>query len=206
DTAAPTLPQVETEPGVVMGTVSYMSPEQARGLAVDTRTDIWSLGVMIYEMAAGRQPFEGETASDVMSLILQKEPLPLAHSSPEVPPELERIVRKALRKDKEERCQTIKDLLIDLRNLRKELELSAEMERSAPPLSGRIMSSGQSAAATAHSASSAEYIVKEIKQHKRVAALILGTIIVAAVVLSLFSRRRPSTKDAAPRNVTFTQL
>src|SRR6266498_2673865 len=125
ETAAPTLPQVETAPGVVMGTFSYMSPEQARGLAVDTRTDIWSLGVMIYEMATGRQPFEGETASDVMSLILQKEPLPLAHSWPEVPAELERIVRKALRKDKEERYQTIKDLLIDLRNLRKELELSA---------------------------------------------------------------------------------
>src|SRR6266700_4694233 len=155
ETAAPTLPQVETAPGVVMGTFSYMSPEQARGLTVDARTDIWSLGVMIYEMAAGRQPFEGETASDVMSLILQKEPPPLAHSSPEVPTELERIVRKALRKDKEERYQTIKDLLIDLRNLRKELELSAEMERSAPPLSNSAMSSGgQSAAATAHSASS----------------------------------------------------
>src|SRR6266487_2293031 len=160
ETAAPTLPQVETAPGVVMGTFSYMSPEQARGLAVDARTDIWRVGVMLYEMAAGRQPFEGETASDVMSLILQKEPPPLAHSSPEVPAELERIVRKALRKDKEERYQTIKDLLIDLRNLRKELELSAEMERS-----GRAMSSGQSAAATAHSASSAEYIVTEIKQH-----------------------------------------
>jgi serine/threonine-protein kinase len=68
-----------------MGTVSYMSPEQARGLAVDARTDIWSLGVMIYEMAAGRQPFEGETASDVYLLILQKEPLPLTHSLREVP-------------------------------------------------------------------------------------------------------------------------
>ena len=180
DTAALTLPQVETEPGVVMGTVSYMSPEQARGLTVDTRTDIWSLGVMIYEMAAGRQPFEGETASDVMSLILQKEPLPLAHSWPEVPAELERIVRKALRKDKEERYQTIKDLLIDLRNLRKELELSAEMERSAPP-TGRAMSSGQSAAATAHSASSAEYIVTEIKQHKRGLAVALAAMILLSV-------------------------
>src|SRR5213083_2436331 len=193
DTAAPTLPKVETEPGVVMGTFSYMSPEQARGLAVDTRTDIWSLGVMIYEMAAGRQPFEGETASDVMSLILQKEPPPLAHSWPEVPGELERIVRKALRKDREERYQTIKDLLIDLRNLRKELELSAEMERSAPPISARPVSSGQSAAATAHSASSAEYIVTEIKQHKRAAALILGIVIIAsAAVLYLFSRRSAS--------------
>jgi len=159
DTAAPTLPKIETEPGVVMGTVSYMSPEQARGLAVDTRTDIWSLGVMLYEMAAGRQPFEGETASDVMALILQKEPLPLAHSTPEVPGELQRIVRKALHKDKDERYQTIKDLLIDLRNLRKELELEAEMERSLPPASISAMRSGQSAPATAHSTSSAEYIV-----------------------------------------------
>ncbi|MEK6321467.1 MAG: serine/threonine-protein kinase [Acidobacteriota bacterium] len=91
DTAAPTLPKVETEPGLMMGTVSYMSPEQARALMVDARTDIWSLGVMIYEMASGRQPFEGETASNVLSLILQKDPLPLAHSSPEVPGELERI-------------------------------------------------------------------------------------------------------------------
>src|SRR5256712_1837480 len=207
ETAAPTLPQVETAPGVVMGTFSYMSPEQARGLAVDTRTDIWSLGVMIYEMAAGRQPFEGETASDGMSLILQKVAPPLAHSRPEVPGELDRIVRKALRKDREERYQTIKDLLIDLRNLRKELELSAEMERSAPPISARAMSSGQSAAATAHSASSAEYIVTEIKQHKRATALIVGIVIIAsAAVLYLFSRRSAVLKQTALANATFTQL
>ena len=193
DTGAPTLLQVETEPGVVMGTVSYMSPEQARGMDVDARTDIWSLGVMVYEMAAGRQPFEGETASDVMSLILQKEPLPLAHSLPEVPGELERIVRKALRKDKEERYQTIKDLLIDLRNLRKELELEAEMERSLPPPIGRMLGSGQSVAATSQTKSSAEYIVTGIKQHKRAAALILGMIIVPAAVWYLLSR--PSIRD-----------
>ena len=167
-----------------MGTVSYMSPEQARGLAVDTKTDIWSLGVMIYEMAAGRQPFEGQTASDIMSLILQKEPLPLTHSLPGVPGELERIVRKALRKDKEERYQTIKDLLIDLRTLRKELELEAEMERSAPPATSRMLGNGQSAAATGQYPSSAEYIVEGLKQHKRVAvgslALILTVLAVAA--------------------------
>jgi Tol biopolymer transport system component len=206
DTVLPTVPKVETEPGVVMGTVSYMSPEQARGLAVDARTDIWSLGVMIYEMASGRQPFEGETASDVLSLILQKEPPPLAHSAPEVPGELERIVRKALRKDKEERYQTVKDLLIDLRNLRKELELGAELERSAPPMTGGAMSSGQSAGATAHSASSAEYIVTEIKQHKRAAALIGGIIIVSAAGFYLLSRRSPSIREASLRNATFTQL
>ncbi|MDQ3667201.1 MAG: protein kinase [Acidobacteriota bacterium] len=186
DSVAPTLPKVETEPGVVMGTVSYMSPEQARGLGVDARTDIWSLGVMIYEMAAGRQPFEGQTAGDVMSLILQREPLSLTHSLPEVPGELERIVRKALRKDKEERYQTIKDLLIDLRNLRKELELEAEMERSAPPMSGRATSSGQSAAATAHYASSAEYIVEGLKQHKRAAVGALALLLIASAVAAFF--------------------
>src|SRR2546426_1040503 len=170
-----------------------MSPEQARGLAVDAKTDIWSLGVMIYEMAAGRQPFEGETASDVMSLILQKEPPPLAYSWPEVPAELERIVRKALHKDREERYQTIKDLLIDLRNLRKELELSAEMERSAPPISAEPVSGGQSTAATAHSASSAEYIVTEIKQHKRAAVGALALVLIAsAASFFYFHRTRAS--------------
>ncbi len=144
---------------------------------------------MIYEMAAGRQPFEGETASDVMSLILQKEPLPLAHSSPQVPAELERIVRKALRKDKEERYQTIKDLLIDLRNLRKELELSAEMERSAPPISAEPVSGGQSTAATAHYPSSAEYIVTEIKQHKRAAVGALALILIASAASFFYFHR-----------------
>jgi eukaryotic-like serine/threonine-protein kinase len=162
---------------------------------------------MLYEMAAGRQPFEGETASDVLSLILQKEPPPLAHSAREVPGELERIVRKALRKDKEERYQTAKDLLIDLRNLKKELDLSAEMERSAPPKSGKGVGSGPSAATTVHSTSSAEYIVSEIKQHKRATALvILGMIGVAAVLLYVLTRRSPATKEASLRNMAFTQL
>lgn len=185
DTAAPTLPKVESQPGVVMGTFSYMSPEQARGLAVDSRTDIWSLGVMIYEMATGHQPFEGETASDVMSLILQKEPVPLAHSWPEVPSELERIVRKALHKDKEQRYQTIKDLLIDLRNLRKGLEFEAEMERSSPPTT-RMPASGQSTATIAHSTSSAEYIVSGIIQHKRVAVGALALLLIASAVAAFF--------------------
>ena len=205
DTVAPTLAKVETEPGVVMGTVSYMSPEQARGLAVDARTDIWSLGVMIYELAAGRQPFEGETASDVMSLILQKEPPPVAHSWPEVPSELERIVRKALRKDKEERYQTIKDLLIDLKNLRKELELEAELERSSLPRAV-LTSTAHSSGATTHYPSSAEYIVTEIKQHKRAVGLILGIIIVSAGLLYVLFRRNPLTKETPTIKATFTQL
>ena len=117
ETTALTIPNLDTAPGVVMGTISYMSPEQARGLAVDARTDIWSLGVVIYEMVAGRRPFEAETASDVMAAVLQKEPLPLSKCSPGVPAELERIVSKALRKDKEERYQDVKNLTIDLKGL-----------------------------------------------------------------------------------------
>jgi len=196
---------VKTEEGVIMGTAGYMSPEQARGQSVDCRTDIWSLGVVLYEMLSGHAPFEGETPGDVIVSIIDREPVPLASYVENVPLALDWIVRKALRKEREERYQIIKDLLIDLRNLRKELEVSAEMERSAPP-TGRAMSSGQSAAAPAHSTSSAEYIVTEIKQHKRAALLIGGIIIVSAVGFYLLSRRSPATKEALLRNATFTQL
>ena len=122
DTVASTLTRVETEPGVVMGTVSYMSPEQARGLAVDARTDIWSMGVVIYEMASGHQPFEAETASDVLASILHNEPPAIAHHLSGVPSELERIVSKALRKERENRYQVMKELLVDLKDLKRALE------------------------------------------------------------------------------------
>jgi len=119
---AKTMQLVKTEPGAVVGTVSYMSPEQARGLAVDERTDIWSLGVVIYEMEAEKVPFDGLTNSDVIASILKTEPLLLTRVSPNVPPELQRIVKKALRKDRRERYQTIEDMELDLKNLRREIE------------------------------------------------------------------------------------
>jgi serine/threonine protein kinase len=122
---------VRTIPGTVMGTVNYMSPEQAQGLPVDERTDLWSVGVVIYEMIAGRVPFAGVTTSHTVVDILEKEPAPLAGVGVrKVPPELQRIVSKALAKNPDERYQTAKDMLIDLRNLRKRLELDAEIERS----------------------------------------------------------------------------
>jgi serine/threonine protein kinase/Tol biopolymer transport system component len=130
DPEAPTRALVNTNPGVVMGTAQYMSPEQARGLEVDARTDIFSLGVVLYEMIAGREPFGGETATDTLSNILQKEPPPLARFAAGVPPELERIVAKALRKDREERYQVVKDLLLDLKSLKQELEFAAMRERA----------------------------------------------------------------------------
>jgi serine/threonine protein kinase len=125
---------VRTMPGSVMGTVNYMSPEQAQGLHLDERTDIWSTGVLIYEMVAGRLPFAGVTSSHTVVEILEKEPAPLAKpGTRKVPPEIERIVSKALAKNPDERYQTAKDMLIDLRNLKKRLDLDAEIERSASP-------------------------------------------------------------------------
>jgi TolB-like protein/Tfp pilus assembly protein PilF len=117
--------QQETAPGMVMGTVHYMSPEQARGLEVDGRTDLFSLGVVLYEMVAGRLPFEGTTSSDVLVAILGREPEPLARHRPEVPAELGRVVRKCLEKDRQQRYQSATEFLIDFRKLKREIDSGA---------------------------------------------------------------------------------
>ncbi len=111
-------PSPSTEPGMVMGTMSYMSPEQARGQKVDQRTDIFSLGVMLYEMIAGRRPFEGATTSDVIAALLSTEPPPLSQYCAEAPAKLERIVGKCLAKDREARYQSAEELIVELKTLR----------------------------------------------------------------------------------------
>jgi eukaryotic-like serine/threonine-protein kinase len=128
DSDASTL--IETEPGVLIGTAPYMSPEQARGLELDTRTDIFSIGVVLYEMVAGRRPFEGATISDLMVSILERKPAALATYRRAIPETLEWIVSKAMRKDREERYQTAKDMAIDLRSLEQRLEIDAEVRGS----------------------------------------------------------------------------
>lgn len=133
DVEARTKALVQTSAGMVMGTAHYMSPEQARGEKVDVQTDIWSLGVVLYEMVAGCVPFDRSTPSEVIALILEREPPPLTRFAPNVPAELERIVSKALTKDAEARYQTAKDLLIDLRRLKQRLEVETEIQRSGEP-------------------------------------------------------------------------
>ncbi len=124
---------VNSTPGTVMGTAGYMSPEQARGVEVDHRTDIWSLGVVLYEMVAGQPPFAGATPTDVVVAIVEKEQPPIARHVTHAPAELERIVRKGLRKDPEDRYQIVKEMAIDLRSLRKDLELESQLDRSINP-------------------------------------------------------------------------
>lgn len=209
DGEASTRVLVHTDAGVVMGTSHYMSPEQARGKPVDARSDIWSLGVVLYEMVAGRTPFEGETSTDVLVSITQKEAPPLARFAPNVPAELDWIITKALRKDRDERYQTIKELLTDLRRLKQKIEFEAELERSvspdtlgrstisaaaaAPTISGRVPPTVEQTGAQAPS--SAEYIVSEIKRHKTGAGIIaaLFVLVVGAGVFFYFRHAQALT-------------
>lgn len=122
DREAPTRLGNHTQPGMVIGTAAYMSPEQARGLPVDARTDIFSLGILIYEALAERVPFGGANANEIFASVLSdEEAFPLARYAGEVPAELERVVAKLLRKNRDERYQTSKDVLVDLRRLKDDL-------------------------------------------------------------------------------------
>ena len=118
---AATVPNVKTHPGLVMGTVAYMSPEQARGKLVDARSDIFSFGSMLYQMASGRLPFIGENDLDVVASILYKEPRPLSQSARIIPHDVDLLIKKALRKNREERYQSMREMVADLRDIREDL-------------------------------------------------------------------------------------
>ena len=180
DPESTTLVKMETEPGALIGTVYYMAPEQARGLDVDARADIFSVGVITYEMIAGRRPFGGESNLDALISTLEKEPPPLASSAPGAPLELQRIVTKALRKNREERYQTIKDMLIDLKNLREELAFEAKRDRSSSP----DLEVGKSSATSVHQSvvtNSAEAIPTSTLRKPGRARAIIGALTVVAI-------------------------
>ncbi len=135
ESEAETRAQVKTAPGVIMGTAGYMSPEQARGKKTDARSDIWSLGCVLYEMVAGQAAFNGESGADLIADIVKSNPAPLSNFAGDAPERLEEIVAKTLEKNADERYQTAKDLLIDLRRLKRKLDFASEMERSHAPSS-----------------------------------------------------------------------
>jgi serine/threonine-protein kinase len=191
------LTSFKTDPGTVVGTAIYMSPEQAGGLVVDARTDNFSLGVVMFEMVAGRLPFEGSNTHQILASILSdKEPQSVARYSTEAPAELERIVSKALRKEREQRYQTMKDLTLDLQSLKRHLEFEAQLERSRPSEQRSNEASAAqtvnesapraTAVSTARVTSSAEYLVNEIKRHKASFGVAFTTLIVALGVTGYF--------------------
>ena len=130
DMEAATAIKGGTSPGMIIGTANYMSPEQAKGEAIDARTDIFSFGAVLYEMLSGHLPFEGQTPMEIIGAVIHKEPLPLDKN---IPLEIERIIGKSLRKDRNERYQTIKDLLIDLKDVKQELEFQDKLEKTVSP-------------------------------------------------------------------------
>ena len=189
---------VQTSAGVVMGTVAYMSPEQARGLATDARTDIWSLGAVLYEMLAGRAAFEGPTTSDLIVSVLEREPPPLGTNA-ETPAELQRIVSKMLRKDREERYQLIRDVLLDLKSLREEAEFEGKLKRSGAPAQATMAATKTQGAAQTSSAD-----LSEIRTHKLVAMAAL--LVFAAGGAALYYSTRVRVSNTPTSNVTIDSI
>jgi serine/threonine protein kinase/Tfp pilus assembly protein PilF len=200
-----------TEPGTIVGTVPYMSPEQIRGEPLDTRSDIFSFGAVLYEMVSGRQPFAVGSAAATFSAILTREPAPLARFSTDAPAELQRIISKALRKNREERYQTSKDLLIDLKNMKHRLEFEAETEqsRSSETDDGIAVSTGAPAAvATAGqleiqggqtppttATSSIRTVISRISHRKRATIVAVMLIIIAAAAVFFYFPRTHALTD-----------
>jgi eukaryotic-like serine/threonine-protein kinase len=201
--------RLDVSSGLVMGTVKYMSPEQARGSSVDARSDIFSFGVMIYEMVAGRLPFAGETTSKLIAAILEEEPPPLTQFSPHAAKELQHIVTRCLQKDKRERYPAIQDLLVDLRSLKDRLEVESRLEHSRTltyeggpkTATGKRNAADEMTVSTAdltpkHTAS-VEYLLSEIKRHRpwvgaTVALLFLATVGIGYLTYKSVASKRPA--------------
>jgi len=203
--------RADTDPGKVLGTINYMSPEQAQGLKVDARTDIFSLGIVFYEMVTGHLPFDGATVGEVIGSILNREPAPVTRYLREVPAELERIIAKALAKDREERYQTVKDLLIDLKKLKRRLEFEAEFGHVHPSeahtgngvVTAQLPAVGTKEVAAVRTTSSAEYLISEIKRHKRgVATAVVTLSLMMAAIIYFASNRAIDSLAVLPQVIS----
>ena len=182
----------ETNPGVVMGTPRYMSPEQARGLDVDLRTDIFSLGTVIYELVTGKLPFEGETTSDVIAALIKDEPEPMRTSVPELPIEFEQFVRKALAKDRAQRYQSIAEFASALQALKDEIKLGALVLTHDDSLNAQTI---RTRTATDPHAKQRTERVSLSRGSTLTIALGLIVVVVGVVTILSFRRRSPSVKE-----------
>lgn len=211
ETETPTL--LQSTPGLVMGTVQYMSPEQARGKRVDAQTDIWSLGIVLYELLAGQVPFTGETPSHVM-VSLMEDDLPPLKSRGHVPDELDRIITRALRKNQKERYQTAGQLARELKEFKQNLQRDSQLGqwlktipscrdgtqlpplaavatlKGAPPIRVERGAATETTPAQSHPTSSAEYLVREIKTHRTLAIAALVVIVSGVIGLTYLYKKR----------------
>jgi serine/threonine-protein kinase len=212
--AATAIMQQHSTPGMIMGTVGYMSPEQAQGKTnqIDQRSDIFSFGCILFEAATGHKPFEGDSVvKSLHSLIYEPAPQ-IKDLNPSAPPDLQRIIRRCLAKDPEERSQAIKDVAIELKELRRALDAGNGFENTVPPSGhSETTSSGttvQSTAAESRSispaVSSAEYVVQGLKQHKLFVGLAVVILIGAVALFAYYQHARNS--EAAIESIAVLPL